>query len=178
MVTTQWFWITDFYWPIVESEHLLKINFPKQNCHKLPRGLIGGQNLKLVSELIGWIPITKKLSHEKDEGVNPAWWLHKLSVPWPRTYDQKWWCYLSSQWKNIMSEPFPKHAAFLSRYFNHELCTKNAGLDARDALHKNMSDGILKLLRTWISCGCCASSGCKGPGTQRHKMSFSWISCN
>ena len=99
-------------------------------------------------------------------------------MPCPRTYDQKWWCYLSSQRKNIMSEPFPKHAAFLSRYFNHELCTNNAGLDARDALHKNMSDGILKLLNTWIICGCRASSGCKGLGTQRHKRTFSWQSCN
>ena len=133
--------------------------------------------------LIGWI--TRhwhqnfiKPFHEKDEGVNLAWWLHKVSVPCPRTYDQKWWFYLSSQRKNIMSELFPKHAAFLSRYFNHELCTNNTGLDARDALHKNMSDGILKLLRTWIRCGCRASSGCKGPGTQRHKRSFSWKSCN
>ena len=67
VVTTQWFWITDFYWPIVESEHLLKINFQKQNCHKLPRGLIGGQNLKLVSDLIGWIDTKNFLMRKMKE---------------------------------------------------------------------------------------------------------------
>jgi len=67
VVTTQWFWITDLYWPIVESEHLLKINFQKQNCHKLPRGLIGGQNLKLVSDLIGWIDTKNFLMRKMKE---------------------------------------------------------------------------------------------------------------
>ena len=109
--------------------------------------------------------------------MNPAWWLHKLSVPWPRTYDQKWWRYLSSQRKNIMSEPFPKHAAFLSRYFNHEP-TNNSVLVNYNTLDRKWRCSRLKLLRPWISCGCHASSGCNGPRTQRHKRSFSWKTCN
>ena len=110
--------------------------------------------------------------------MNPAWWLHKLSVPWPRTYDQKWWRYLSSQRKNIMSEPFPKHATFLSRYFNHEPCTNNAGLATRDALHKTRPHGRPKLISMHITCVCLSVAVCKGPGTQRHRITFSWISCN
>ena len=95
---------------------------------------------------------------------NLAWWLHKVSVPCPRTYDQKWWCYLSSQRKNIMSELFPKHAAFLSRYFNHEP-TNNSVLVNYNTLDRKWMCSRLKLLRTWISCGCHASSGCNGPRT-------------
>ena len=103
---------------------------------------------------------------------------HKLSVPCPRTYNQKWWYFLSSQRKNIISEPFPKHAAFLSRYFNHEPCMNNAVLVNHDALHKKMTCSRLKLLRTWTTCGSRISSGCKEPGTQRHRRIFSWKSCN
>ena len=103
---------------------------------------------------------------------------HTLSVPCPRTYNQKWWYFLSSQRKNIISEPFPKHAAFLSRYFNHEPCMNNAVLVNHDALHKKMTCSRLKLLRTWTTCGSRISSGCKEPGTQRHRRIFSWKSCN
>ena len=71
-----------------------------------------------------------------------------------------------------------KHAAFLSRYFNHEPCTNNAGLDARDDLHKTWTHGKLKLLNTWIMYGSRAFAACKGPGTQRHRITFSWKSCN
>jgi len=110
--------------------------------------------------------------------VSPAGWLRKPPVPWWKTYDQKWRCYLPSQRKNIMSEPFPKYAAFLSRYFNHEPCTNNAGLDARDALHKTRPHGKLKLLNTWIMYGSRAVAVCKGPGTQTHRNTFSWKSCN
>ena len=63
----KWFWFINFNWLIVESEHLLKINFQKQNCHKLPRGLIGGQNLKLVSDLIGWIDTKNFLMRKMKE---------------------------------------------------------------------------------------------------------------
>ena len=110
--------------------------------------------------------------------MNLAWWLHKVSVPCPRTYDQKWWFYLSSQRKNIMSEPFPKYAAFLSRYFNHEPCTNNAGLATRDALHKTRPHGRPKLISMHITCVCLSVAVCKGPGTQRHRITFSWKSCN
>jgi hypothetical protein len=102
---------------------------------------------------------------------------HTLSVPCPRTYNQKWWYFLSSQRKNIISKPFPKHAAFLSRYFNHEPCMNNAGLVERDALHRNWRCSRLKLLSTWITCGSRTSSGCKEPGTQRHKGIFLWKLC-
>ena len=71
-----------------------------------------------------------------------------------------------------------KHAAFLSRYFNHEPCTNSSVLVNYDTLHKKWRCSRLKLLKTWISCGCSASSGCKGPGTQRHRITFSWKSCN
>ena len=108
----------------------------------------------------------------------PGWVIQRLSVPCPRTYDQKWWCYLSSQRKNIISEPFPKHAAFLSRYFNHEPYTNNSVLVNYNTLDRKWRCSRLKLLRTWISCGCHASSGCKGPGTQRHTRTFSWKPCN
>ena len=93
-------------------------------------------NTTLISKLI-WL--VKKIfcspSHEKEWTL---WYrsTHRLSVPWPRTYDQKRWYFLSSQRKNIISEPFPKHAAFLSRYFNHEPCMNNAVLVNHDALHK------------------------------------------
>ena len=99
---------------------------------------------------------------------------HTLSVPCPRTYNQKWWYFLSSQRKNIISEPFPKHAAFLSRYFNHEPCMNNAGLVERDALHRNWRCSRFKLLSTWITCGSRTSSGCKEPGTQRHRSIWTW----
>ena len=71
-----------------------------------------------------------------------------------------------------------KHAAFLSRYFNHEPCTNNAGLATRDALHKTRPHGRPKLISMHITCVCLSVAVCKGPGTQRHRITFSWNSCN
>ena len=71
-----------------------------------------------------------------------------------------------------------KHAAFLSRYFNHEPCTNNAGLATRDALHKTRPHGRPKLISMHITCVCLSVAVCKGTGTQRHRITFSWKSCN
>ena len=62
--------------------------------------------------------------------------------------------------------------------FQSWTCMNNAGLDERDTLLWWMRHGKLKLLSTWIFYMSRGASGAKGPGTQRHRRTFSWKSCN
>ena len=83
-----------------------------------------------------------------------------------------------SQRKNIILEPIPKHAGFLSRYFNHEPCMNNAVLCNHDAPHQKWKHGDRKLMSIGRIYGRCDIAVCNGFGTQRYKRTFSWKSCN